>query len=236
MDDRDFVRPDGRQCNELRPCLIRTHIIGNADGSAEIRLGNNWIVVAVYGPKEHHPKFESSQDRAIVNCRYHMVPYSTSERKSPKLSRREIELSKVLRNALEQVILLEEFPEMSIDVYIEVLQADGSTRVASLTAAAVALAEAGIPMKDLVVGCTVGKYRGRLVLDMNEEEDRDSDADLSVAILPNLRRVALLQLDGKLTHEEFKIAFEMAKEGAIKLHEEQVKSLVKAFERAEAKG
>lgn len=184
----------------------------------------------MYGPKEHHPKFESSQDRAIVNCRYHMVPYSTSERKSPKLSRREIELSKVIRNALEQVILLEEFPEMSIDVYVEVLQADGSTRVASLTAAAVALAEAGIPMKDLVVGCTVGKYKGRLVLDMNEEEDKDSEADLSVAVLPNLKKVALLQLDGKLTHEEFRLAFEMAKEGAIKLHGEQIKSLVKAFE------
>ena len=106
-----YIRVDGRKIDEIRPYKIKAHILKNADGSAEIKLGKNWIVAGVYGPKEHFPKFEVPQDRAILNCRYHMAPYSTSERKSPKPSRREIELSKVIRSALEQAIFLEEFPD-----------------------------------------------------------------------------------------------------------------------------
>jgi exosome complex component RRP41 len=154
-----------------------------------------------------------------------MAPYSTSERKSPKPSRREIELSKVIRNALEQAVILEEFPEMSIDVYIEVVQAEGSTRVASVTAAAVALADAGIPMKDMVVGCSAGKYNGKIILDVGEAEDKEGEADLPLAIMPNLRKVVLLQMDGKLTHEEFKEAFDLALKGAMQLYDEQIKAL-----------
>jgi exosome complex component RRP41 len=155
-----------------------------------------------------------------------MAPYSTSERKSPKPSRREIELSKVIRTALEKAVLLKEFPEMSIDVFIEVLQAEGSTRVASITAASVALADAGIPMKDMVVGCTAGKIDGHIILDVGEEEDKEGEADLPIAIMPNLRKIVLLQMDGKLTHKEFKEAFELALRGAMQLYEAQVKALV----------
>lgn len=221
-----YIRRDGRKVDELRPYSIRTGIFKNADGSAEIKLGGNWIVAAVYGPKEHFPKFQISQDEAILNCRYHMAPYSTSERKSPKPSRREIELSKVIRTALEKAVLLKEFPEMSIDVFIEVLQAEGSTRVASITAASVALADAGIPMKDMVVGCTAGKIDGHIILDVGEEEDKEGEADLPIAIMPNLRKIVLLQMDGKLTHKEFKEAFELALRGAMQLYEAQVKALV----------
>ncbi len=226
----EFIRPDGRKYDELRPYKIRAHILKNADGSAEIRLGGNWIIAAVYGPKEHFPKFEISQDRAILNCRYHMNPYSTSERKSPKPSRREIELSKVIRNALTQSVILDDFPEMSIDVFIEVAQAEGSTRVASITAASVALADAGIPMRDMVVGCSAGKYNGHIILDVGEIEDKEGEADLPIAIMPNLRKVVLLQMDGKMTHEEFKKAFDLALKGAMQLYEEQLNALKNILE------
>jgi exosome complex component RRP41 len=155
-----------------------------------------------------------------------MAPYSTSERKSPKPSRREIELSKVIKSALEKAVLLEAFPEMSIDVYIEVLQAEGSTRVASITAASVALADAGIPMRDMVVGCSAGKVDGHIILDVGEYEDKEGQADLPIAIMPNLKKIVLLQMDGKLTHSEFRDAFELALKGAMQLYEAQVNSLV----------
>lgn len=230
MSNRSYIRKDGRKVDELRPYSIRTGIFKNADGSAEIKLGGNWIVAAVYGPREHFPRFQISQDRAILNCRYHMAPYSTSERKSPKPSRREIELSKVIKTALERAVLLDQFPEMSIDVFVEVLQAEGSTRVASITAASVALADAGIPMRDLVVGCSAGKVDKHIVVDIGEYEDKEGEADLPIAIMPNLRKIVLLQMDGKLTHKEFKEAFEMALKGAMQLHEAQIKALVEKVE------
>ena len=232
----NYIRYDGRKPDEMRPYQIKTGIFRNADGSAEIKLGGNWIVVAVYGPREHFPKAQLSQDKAILNCRYHMAPYSTSERKSPKPSRREIELSKVIKNALERAILLDQFPEMTIDVYIEVLQAEGSTRVASITAASVALADAGIPMRDMVVGCSVGKINGQLVLDVGEEEDKTGEADLPIAIMPNLKKIVLLQMDGKLTHKEFKEAFELALKGAMQLHEAQIKALMERVKEMEQFG
>ncbi len=231
MAKEEFIRVDGRRPDQLRKYRIRAGVLKNADGSAEIRLGKNWIVVGVYGPKEHFPKFEALQDRALLFCRYHMAPYSTTERKSPKPSRREIELSKVIRSALEQAVILDRFPEMSIDVYIEVLQAEGSTRVASITAASVALAEAGIPMRDMVVGCSAGKVNGKIVLDVGEEEDKHGEADLPIAIMPNLKKVVLLQMDGKLTHEEFKEAFETALKGAMELYEEQKRALKELIEK-----
>ncbi len=228
---KKYVRADGRKTDEMRPFTLKVGVLKNADGSAEIRLGENWIVVGVYGPKEHHPKFEISQEKAIVKCRYHMAPYSVAERKSPKPSRREIELSKVIGQALEPALLLEEFPEMGIYIFIEVLQAEGSTRVASITAASLALADAGLPMHDLVAACSAGKVDGHLILDVGEDEDKMGEADLPVAIMPNLQRVTLLQMDGQLTQEEFKKAFDLAVSGAMKLNEAQVETLKQKIEK-----
>ena len=159
-----------------------------------------------------------------------MVPFSTVERKSPKPSRREIELSKVIREALTPALILEDFPEMGVDVYIEVLQAAGSTRVASVTAAALALADAGLPMRDLVAGCSAGKVEGRIVVDLNDEEDKTGEADVALAIMPTLGKVTLLQMDGNLTSEEFISAFEKAKKGALTLHKAQVQVLKEKIE------
>ena len=223
--DENGIRTDGRKADELRPIKIEVGILKNADGSAYIEHGRNKIVVAVYGPKETHPKFMTLPDRAILRCRYHMAPYSTEERKSPQPSRREIEISKVIRMALEPAVRLEEFPRTAIDVYIEVLQSDGGSRGASITAAAVALADAGIPMKDLVVGCAAGKVEGQIVLDLNDIEDKEGEVDLPIAIMPNSGRITLLQMDGILTVDEFQKALDLAIKGCKEIYEMQKEAL-----------
>ncbi len=227
--DEEGRRVDGRKFNELRPIRIEVGVLKNADGSAYIEHGGNKIVVAIYGPKETHPKFMALPDRAILRCRYHMAPYSTEERKPPQPSRREIELSKVIREALEPAIKLEEFPRTAIDVYIEVLQSDGGSRGAGITAASVALADAGIPMKDLVVGCAAGKVDGQIVLDLNDLEDKEGEADLPVAIMPNIGQITLLQMDGLLTIDEFKKALDLAIEGCKKIHQIQREALYRKY-------
>ncbi len=87
-----------------------------------------------------------------------------NERKRPAPSRREIEISKVIKEALEPAIMLEKFPRTAVDVFIEVLQADGGTRCAALTAASVALADAGIPMRDMVAAIASGKVADTIIL------------------------------------------------------------------------
>lgn len=221
----DGLRADGRKPDELRPIKMEVGVLSNADGSAYIEQGKSKILAAVYGPREVHPRHLSLPDRALLRCRYHMAPFSVEERKSPAPSRREIELSKVIRQALEPAVFLEKFPRTSIDIFIEVLQADGGTRCAGTTVAALALADAGIPMRDLVVACAAGKVDGVLVLDLNDLEDKEGEADLPVAYMPNLGVISLLQMDGLLTIEEFKRALDLAIEGCKQIYRMQKEAL-----------
>jgi exosome complex component RRP41 len=128
------------------------------------------------------------------------------ERKNPAPSRREVELSKVTREAIEPMIFTELFPRTAIDVFIEVLQSDGGTRCAGITAASLALADAGIPLRDLVAACAAGKIDGQIVLDLDEMEDQKGEADVPIAFTPRTGEITLLQMDGSLTRTEFESA------------------------------
>jgi len=227
--DKKGLRLDGRKADELRPVKLEVGVIPNADGSAYIEHGKNKIVAAVYGPREVHPKHLALQDRTVMRCRYHMAPFSVQERKSPAPSRREIEVSKVIRESLEPAVFMEYYPRTMVNVFVEVLQADGGTRCASITAAALALADSGIPMKDLVVACAAGKVEDTVVLDLMDTEDKLGAADVPVALMPNLNAVTLLQMDGTLTHEEFEKAVNMAIEGCKQIYVMQKEALKKKY-------
>jgi exosome complex component RRP41 len=223
--DKKGCRLDGRKPDELRPIKIEVGVLSNADGSAYIEHGKNKILAAAFGPREMHPKHLSLPDRMVLRCRYHMAPFSVQERKSPAPSRREVELSKVIKESLEPSLFVELYPRTGVDVFIEVLQADGGTRCASITAASLAIADAGIPMRDLVVACAAGKVEDTVVLDLMDTEDKVGAADVPVAFMPNLNAVTLLQMDGILSPEEFEKAVNMATEGCRKIYAMQKEAL-----------
>ena len=223
--DENGLRIDGRRLDEIRPIKFEVGLLSNADGSAYIEHGRNKIIVAVYGPRETQPKHIGLVDRAVVRCRYHMAPFSTDERKSPAPSRREIEISKVIREALEPAIFTEYFPRSMIDIFIEVLQSDGGSRCAAITAASLALADAGIPLSDLVAACAVGKIEGKLALDLSDIEDKLGEADMPIAYMPSLGRISLLQMDGVFSEEEFIKALNMAKDACLRIYELQKQCL-----------
>ncbi|MEA2090703.1 MAG: exosome complex exonuclease Rrp41 [Thermoproteota archaeon] len=227
--DEKGIRVDGRKSNELRPLTFKIGVINRADGSAYIEQGKNKILAAVYGPHEVHPKHLALPDQALLQCRYHMAPFSVDERKSPAPSRREKELSKVIREALRPAVFVEYYPQTSIEIFMEVLQADGGTRCASINAASLALANAGIPMRDLVASCAAGKLDGKLVLDLNDVEDKGSEADVPVALLPNANAVTLLQMDGLLTVKEFEKAVNLSIEGCKKIYQLQKDALKEKY-------
>jgi exosome complex component RRP41 len=231
--DKKGLRLDGRKYDQLRQVKLEVGVISNADGSAYIEQGKNKILVGVYGPREAHPKHLALQDRTVLKCRYHMAPFSVQERKSPAPSRREVELSKVIRESLEPAIFTELYPRTMVDIFIEVLQADGGTRCASITAASLALADSGIPMRDLVVACAAGKADDTIVLDLMDEEDKLGSADVPVALMPSLNAITLLQMDGKLSQEEFESAVNLAVEGCKQIYTMQKEALKAKY--AEAK-
>ncbi|MGC8505122.1 MAG: exosome complex exonuclease Rrp41 [Thermoplasmata archaeon] len=228
--DEKGLRIDGRSPEELRPIKIETDVLNRADGSALIEWGGNKIIAAVYGPREAYPKHNQDINKAVVKARYNMEAYSVDERKRPGPDRRSMEISKVISEALESAIMVEQFPRAQIDIFIEVMQADAGTRIAGLTAAAVAVASAGIPMRDLVTGCTAGKVDGHIVLDLCKEEDNFGQADLPIAVLPKSGKVVLLQMDGDMSVDEFDQATSMVMNAIKRINQIQRDALKNKFE------
>jgi exosome complex component RRP41 len=134
-----------------------------------------------------------------------------------------------MRSALEPAVFLERYPRASIDVYVEVLEADGGTRCASINAAAVALVDAGIPMRDLVAACAAGKIEDKLILDLGDYEDKKGQSDMPVAYMPKLNKVTLLQMDGIMSTKETEDAVTLAIEGCKKVYEVQREALKKKY-------
>ncbi|UCD02958.1 MAG: exosome complex exonuclease Rrp41, partial [Candidatus Aenigmatarchaeota archaeon] len=158
-------RNDGRKPEDLRELEIEAGVLENATGSARVRMGKTIAVAGVYGPREMFPRRLQNPGRATLQFRYTMAPFSTDERVRPGLSRRSKEISMVAGKALDPAVFLDEFPKAAIDVYVDIIQADAGTRTAAINAAAVALADAGVPMRDMVSSVALGKIKGAYVVD-----------------------------------------------------------------------
>ncbi len=221
----DGKRLDGRAPDELRQLKIEAGILKRADGSASVELGANKVLAAVYGPREMHPRHLQQPDTAVLRCRYNMAPFSVDERKRPGPDRRSVEISKVTREALEPVLFLELYPRSAIDVFIEVLQADAGTRTAGITAATVALADAGVPMRDMISSVAVGKIDDTIVLDLTKAEDNWGTTDMPIAMMPRKKLITLLQMDGHFTKEEFEQALDLAFKGCEQIYGAQRQAL-----------
>ena len=213
------LRIDGRRLDELRSLKITAGPLHEADGSAFVEWGANKVMAAVYGPREVHPRHLQENNKAIVQCRYNMAAFSVDERKRPGLDRRSQEISKVIAEAFESVIFAEEYPRTSVDVYIEVLQANAGTRCAGIVAASVALADAGIPMVDLLPAVAVGKVAGKIALDLKKEEDNFGEADLPMALVPQSGRLVLLQMEGHMNRQELSDALDLGVKGCRQIYD-----------------
>ncbi len=231
---KDGKRIDGRDIDEVRPVRIEVGIISEADGSAYVEWGKNKILCGVYGPRECIPKHEASPYGAKIKVRYMMSPFASYEehgRMGP--NRRSTELSKVIRNVFENLIIKERFPNTQINIYIDVLQAEGGTRTASVTAAAAALINAGIPMKDIVAGIAVGKADDHILVDLGKEEDNYGQSDMPLAISRKDKKLYLIQMDGLLTKEEIEEGITKAEKAIEDIFEKQKDALRRFYEKSD---
>lgn len=180
-------------CADADPDLRAAGIFQRADGSAYFEQGNTKVIALVYGPREvtlrskvTKPRFsfaasqdltsfsvQALHDRAIITCEYSMANFSSTEpKKKSKGDRRATEISMVIRQTFETVLMTQLFPRSQIDIFVQIIQADGGslrravrrahahfyagTRCAAINAACLAAIDAGIPMKDFVVACAAG--------------------------------------------------------------------------------
>ena len=225
-------RVDGRKMDETRPISAKVGVVPNADGSAMFTQGETIAIAAVYGPKTLNPKHCQNPEKGVLRVHYNMLPFSVPDRIKPGVSRRSQEISKVTEWALSPVVMLEELPGTVIDVHINIIQANAGTRCAGINAAAMALAAAGVPMKEMVSAIAVGKMDKTILADVNKEEedfdDGEGATDMPMAFLSNSGKITLLQLDGRIQLSRMKEAMEMGREACKKIHELQKKALKEA--------
>jgi exosome complex component RRP41 len=229
-----YKRPDGRKNNEMRKMTAKVGVVPNADGSAMFAFGNTVAIAAVYGPRKLHPQHMQNPKKAILRCTYDLLSFSVYDRKRPGPSRRSNEISKVTDWSLSPVVDLELFPSQVIDVQIYILQADAGTRTAGINAASLALAHAGIPMRDLVCSVAVGKNDTNLIVDLDKEEEDfhegEGATDFAVAKVANSDEFTLLQMDGKIQPSVVPEAMKLATDACKEIYEIQKKTLKESVE------
>lgn len=222
-------RIDKRKFDEIRPIRAEVGVIPNADGSALFAFGETVAIAAVYGPKPLHPQHMQDPARGIIRCNYTMLPFSVAERAKPGPNRRSKEIGMVAGNALSSVVDLERFPGTVIDVEIIILQANASTRCAGINAAAMALAHAGIVMDELVSSVSIGKIDDKIVTDLIKEEEYyeegEGATDIPFTMTSRTKKIAHLQLDGKIPISRFKEVIEAAKKACEKIFKYQERAL-----------
>ncbi len=188
-------RDAGRKPDELRPVKITTDYLDFADGSALIEWGRTRVLAAAT-LDERVPPFLKGSGTGWVTAEYAMLPCSTGkrtqrERAPGKMSGRTHEIQRLVGRALRAVTDLKMLGERTLLIDCDVLQADGGTRVASVTAGCVALALAlkkmlderlldRMPLRHLVAGVSIGLVGGRQLLDLDYEEDSSADLDMNV--------------------------------------------------------
>ncbi|MBM3230212.1 exosome complex exonuclease Rrp41 [Candidatus Pacearchaeota archaeon] len=224
-----FKRSDGRKVNELRPMTAKVGVVPNADGSALFAFGDTIAIAAVYGPRLLHPQHMQDPKQATLRVNYDLLSFSVYDRKKPGPSRRSQEISKMTEYALSPVLDLKEFPSTVIDVQIYILQADAGTRTAGINAASMALAHAGLPMKNLVCSVAIGKQDTTVVADLTKEEEDfhegEGATDFPLAKIANSDQFTLVQLDGNIATELVAEVLEMANETCAEVYEVQKKAL-----------
>ena len=222
-------RTNKRKFDQLRPIEAKAGVIKNADGSAWFKIGNTAAYAAVYGPRNMYPKFLQNPTKGVLRCSYNMMPFSgMGDRVRPGQNRRAKEISMVMAKSLLPVIELSEFPNAVVDVYVDLPQTDAGSRCAAICAASMALADAGIPMTDLVSAIAVGRVDDKILVDLEYEEEAYEDgpvADIPLAFVKGTGQVSLLQMDGLIPKEMFMEALRVGAKAAEEIHDIQVKAL-----------
>jgi len=208
------LRLDGRRPRELRTIKCRMGVFEQPDGSAYIEQGNTKVLAAVYGP--HQPTTKKMDIRhMVINCQYSMTNFATAERRSKSRGdRKSMEFDLFLEQAVQSSVKTELYPRSQLDVYIEVLEADGSNLGVALNAATLALVDAGIYLKEYIVACTAALSTKNIPLtDTSHVEETSGAPTLTLASLPCTNKVAFIEMSHKFHMEHLIPMIEQAMDG-----------------------
>ncbi|XP_046548922.1 exosome complex component MTR3-like [Haliotis rubra] len=208
-------RADGRKPDKVRPLFLRAGLITQARGSAYIEQNETKVICSVYGPREVVRKEDFSM-KGQLTCEFKFATFSCHLRRKHQQDSEEKDFSVQLLEALEPAVCLHKFPKSQVNVYVMVLQNAGSALAASITCAALALADAGIEMYDLVTGCSARVRGDTILLDPTESEEykpeltaEKNNGSVTVGLMPSLNQVSAITSKGEI---DFQLATKAIKD------------------------
>eukprot|EP00644_Phytophthora_capsici_P015688 jgi/Phyca11/121575/e_gw1.44.37.1 len=214
------LRVDGRRSEEVRRIRTRFGLFSRVDGSSYYEQGNTKVVAVVYGPRELRNAASNTQPRASVNCEFTQAAFATSERKPQRSGdRKKLEMSLAVKQIFEACIQTQLYPRSQIDIFVQVLHADGGELPASINAITLALIDAGIALNDFVVASSAGYLQQTMLCDLNYAEEVARAPQMVIALNPRTQQLNLLQMECKLPLELFESLMEVATEGCNQIYD-----------------
>lgn len=160
-------------------------------------------------------RLKAQRDGAIINCQFSMAVFSTNDRKRrPRGDRKSTELSMHLQQAVAAGVKTQLYPWCQIDVFVEVLHADGGVYSACVNAATLALVDAGIPMREYVCACTASLGNDDVpMVDISHQEEVLGGPTLTVVALPISGKIVLLEMSQRFHLDHLSKVLEKALQG-----------------------
>ncbi|XP_068169586.1 exosome complex component MTR3 [Antennarius striatus] len=233
-------RADGRQRDQVdvRPVFIRCGLLSQAKGSAYIEAGNTKLISSVNGPRETERKDETDMKCGRLTTDMRFAPFSCPERGSWIQGNQDKDLSLMLHESLQPAVCLHKYPRSQIEVNVMVLEDSGSVLAHAITCASLALADAGIEMYDLVIGCSIRQNGVSYVVDPLYTEETgcssvsgENQGGVTVAFLPSLNQISGLQSNGELTEDTLTAGVRTCTEGCYKLYPVIQQAIARAVRR-----
>jgi ribonuclease PH len=236
------MRPSGRTASQIRPVTITRNFTCHAEGSVLIEFGNTKVLCNA-SVVEGVPRFMKGQGKGWITAEYSMLPRATHTRSDREAARgkqggRTLEIQRLIARSLRAAVDLKLLGENTITLDCDVIQADGGTRTASITGAAVALVDAltwmrskGIlkanPMKHMIAAVSVGVYKGNPIADLEYLEDSDAETDMNVVMTDTGK---LIEVQGTaegdpFSFEEMNEMLSLANDGIKELFDAQKSAL-----------
>ncbi|KAI8816600.1 ribosomal protein S5 domain 2-type protein [Fimicolochytrium jonesii] len=220
-------RKDGRNGDRIRPVFMKTGIGKQANGSAYLEAGKLKVACGVYGPRQTSKSKVSTQ--GALNCDFKFSPFALGKRKGFMKDAQEREYSLILDQALSPAVRLDLLPKSSIDIFVQVLESDGSAAclAAAITCASLALADAGIEMLDAVAACAAAYVDTTVLLDPTDAEEPHTAGSLVLSYMPSLNEVTHVIQSGETTTANTVRALEVCVDACSQIHGVMMGTLVK---------
>ena len=236
------MRIDGREPFELRPIMFKRNFSRYAEGSALVEWGNTKVLCTA-SVEDKVPPFMRGTGSGWISAEYSMLPRSTHQRTQRDISKgkpngRGTEIQRLIGRSLRAAVDMSKLGERTIWIDCDVLQADGGTRTASISAGFVALFDAlrwmaansminEIPLKTQIGAVSAGKVNGVPMLDLCYEEDSAAEVDANI-VMTSKREFVELQGTGEggvFSGAELDEILSLGRRGICEIHRIQAEAL-----------